>query len=517
MHRHALAWIGFTLSRRQRTSTEALGGFHGNLPASFRNDGNWTVGGLANWDDPSGYGHPGFQAYAFDLIHPLGGNVRAGRGGRVAFVQNVKGNTNDDPAVPPGGTAMWIRHADNSVALYAHMQVDSTKFAKDDAVLQGAVIGVSGNTGNAGGPHLHFEVRSFWNNEDDRGPTLPIQFEDENHLSWRPKYGDTLASNNTVQRQDEWRWCQKCQGLFFGGTPGLGTAGGKCPAGGAHAAIQSGNYILVVDSAAPGQPDWRWCNRCQGLWFAGHPVSKCPAGGSHSQTGSGNYTIVDLAVANPPSAPGQADWRWCNKCQGLFFGGNAASACPAGGQRRWRAQQNGQRKLQSARPRGRGQSGKRAGPAGLAVVQQMSRYVLRRKPRISMSCRRTAQQDGKRKLQRTGMSLPLPVTPVIKWRTAASTRSGQAACSSSRRRPATTSSIPARRLCTGKETLRAVAFFRGRHVQAAVLQHHAAARRAPSRHPPTEPPSRRPAPPRRPPPRVAASLQRSRSNAWTDW
>ena len=38
-------------------------------------------------------------------------------------------------------------------------------------------------------------------------------------------------------------------------------------------------------------------------------------------------------TANPWATPGrQTDWRWCNRCQGLFYGGNTAqSRCPAGG------------------------------------------------------------------------------------------------------------------------------------------------------------------------------------------
>jgi hypothetical protein len=79
-------------------------------------------------------------------------------------------------------------------------------------------------------------------------------------------------------------------------------------------------------AAAPGQADWRWCSKCQGMFFAGNPGSHCPAGGAHSKTGSGNYSLLHSI---PP--PDQSNWRWCKKCQGLFFGGNPGSTCPAGG------------------------------------------------------------------------------------------------------------------------------------------------------------------------------------------
>jgi hypothetical protein len=126
----------------------------------------------------------------------------------------------------------------------------------------------------------------------------------------------------SANEQSDWRWCHKCQGMFFGGNPGS-----VCPAGGAHDSTGSGNYSLVQNtSAAHGQANWRWCNKCQGLFFAGNPGSRCPAGGAHVQVGSGNYCLVQ----NIPLVL-QDRWRWCRTCQGLFFGGNPGSDCPAGG------------------------------------------------------------------------------------------------------------------------------------------------------------------------------------------
>ena len=131
-----------------------------------------------------------------------------------------------------------------------------------------------------------------------------------------------IVGDNTVG-QDNWRWCNKCQGLFFGGNPGS-----KCPAGGAHSKTGSGNYDIVHNwAAAPGQGNWRWCHKCQGMFFAGNPGSHCPAGGAHDQTGSGNYKLI----FNAWGSSGQYNWRWCHKCQGLYFAGNPGSHCPAGG------------------------------------------------------------------------------------------------------------------------------------------------------------------------------------------
>ena len=134
--------------------------------------------------------------------------------------------------------------------------------------------------------------------------------------------------------QGNWRWCNKCQGLFFGD----GQAGSRCPAGGTHASPTesgSGNYSLPhnVPPSPYLQQDWRWCNKCQGLFVGGGQAdSRCPAGGTHAsqaESRSGNYSLPHNV---PPSSDRQCDWRWCNKCQGLFFGGGqAGSRCPSGG------------------------------------------------------------------------------------------------------------------------------------------------------------------------------------------
>src|SRR6266542_562763 len=81
------------------------------------------------------------------------------------------------------------------------------------------------------------------------------------------------------------------------------------------------------------QWDWRWCSKCQGMYFAGNPppAGKCPAGASHAQIGSGNYGPVHQS----PAAPGQANWRGCSKCEGMYFAGNGTlGICPTSGSTR---------------------------------------------------------------------------------------------------------------------------------------------------------------------------------------
>jgi hypothetical protein len=61
--------------------------------------------------------------------------------------------------------AVYVRHADNSVAWYGHMKKSSTTTkAVGQSVAQGEYLGVVGSSGCSTGPHLHFEVYDASNN-----------------------------------------------------------------------------------------------------------------------------------------------------------------------------------------------------------------------------------------------------------------------------------------------------------------------------------------------------------------
>jgi len=140
-----------------------------------------------------------------------------------------------------------------------------------------------------------------------------------------------VATSSTLQ--SDWRWCSTCQSLFFGG----GVSNSLCAGGGTHtSAAHSGSadYTLTYGGASDPQrqTDWRWCSRCQSLFFGGSlAASRCAGGGTHvapTQSGSGDYQLAHSVAAD---ADHQDNWRWCSKCQNLFFGGIAASTCAAGG------------------------------------------------------------------------------------------------------------------------------------------------------------------------------------------
>jgi peptidoglycan LD-endopeptidase LytH len=79
-----------------------------------------------------------------DLISPMGTPLVAVVSGTVLFKQTTL-----------GGNSVWLTGSDGNKYFYAHL---SRFEGSSRAVSAGEVIGYVGATGNAGGPHLHFEI-----------------------------------------------------------------------------------------------------------------------------------------------------------------------------------------------------------------------------------------------------------------------------------------------------------------------------------------------------------------------
>lgn len=77
------------------------------------------------------------------------------------------------------GYCVIIQHPDGKATLYAHLTGPTVRI--NQKVQQGDVIGVSGSTGYATGPHLHFEARAQWNSYRSHFDpmTLPLMTVDD--------------------------------------------------------------------------------------------------------------------------------------------------------------------------------------------------------------------------------------------------------------------------------------------------------------------------------------------------
>ncbi|HEV2226407.1 MAG TPA: M23 family metallopeptidase [Nitrososphaerales archaeon] len=108
--------------------------------------------------------HKGEMANAVDIAVPVGTEVYASRSGRVKDVgEDADGNKYVD-----------IDHLDCEITDYSHLSKALVR--KGQEVVEGQVIGLSGDTGDLGGlpPHLHFEVDAL---DQTEGKPQSLKFE----------------------------------------------------------------------------------------------------------------------------------------------------------------------------------------------------------------------------------------------------------------------------------------------------------------------------------------------------
>ena len=96
-----------------------------------------------------GFGPRGNRFHAgIDIIAPTGTPVLATRAGRVVSAGRARGGW---------GKLVVVSHSDGVQSLYAHLSKVDVR--RGQSVPAGARLGLVGSTGDATGPHLHFEVR----------------------------------------------------------------------------------------------------------------------------------------------------------------------------------------------------------------------------------------------------------------------------------------------------------------------------------------------------------------------
>lgn len=92
---------------------------------------------------------------AIDIAASSGSPVYAAEDGTVSYVQIWDGSY-DTTGIMSYGHMVEVRHADGNTTLYAHLSEINVQ--QGEKVVRGQRIGRVGSTGNATGPHLHFEV-----------------------------------------------------------------------------------------------------------------------------------------------------------------------------------------------------------------------------------------------------------------------------------------------------------------------------------------------------------------------
>jgi len=127
-------------------------------PASCPLSLAWPVEGSVG----DAFGPRGNRFHAgLDIAAPRGASVGAAATGRVTWAAPLAGGW---------GNLVVVAHADGVRTMYAHLSTISVKVGQ--RVETGSRLGTVGATGDATGPHLHFEVRLRGAAVDPR-PALP--------------------------------------------------------------------------------------------------------------------------------------------------------------------------------------------------------------------------------------------------------------------------------------------------------------------------------------------------------
>lgn len=116
---------------------------------------------------------------AYDFRMPRGAAITAARSGVVVEIVN---DYRDDDNAAGHNNRVLIRHRDNTVAWYAHLQKGSVLVGVGDRVGAAQPIGSCGTSGRSGNiPHLHFEVFQ----------SIPYRYSDAIPINFRNVSGET--------------------------------------------------------------------------------------------------------------------------------------------------------------------------------------------------------------------------------------------------------------------------------------------------------------------------------------
>lgn len=124
-----------------------------------------------------------------------------------------------------------------------------------------------------------------------------------------------------------WRCCDTCNGFYIDGS------GNACVGGNTSHANTNGGRGGVTEGSVPGwQANWRTCKKCGSLFYYGSPTNGvCFKGGAHDYENTTGFSL-EMHSGKPSSVGYHNMWRWCQKCESLFYGGDTKmGGCPKGG------------------------------------------------------------------------------------------------------------------------------------------------------------------------------------------
>jgi hypothetical protein len=120
------------------------------------------------------FSHRGDDEYALDFSHPEGTPVLAAREGTVVHAEERYSRGAAEEFYRNRVNVLRIRHSDGTIGEYDHFRPDGIVVEEGQSVRRGELLGYSGHTGFATGPHLHFVVYAA--KDGHRRRSFPIRF-----------------------------------------------------------------------------------------------------------------------------------------------------------------------------------------------------------------------------------------------------------------------------------------------------------------------------------------------------
>ncbi|MCM8626455.1 M23 family metallopeptidase [Accumulibacter sp.] len=134
--------------------------------------------------------------HAIDFTVPVHTPIVAARDGTIIAAESSNLFGGQQRELLAKANYVRILHADGTIATYAHLSPGGVKVAPGEWVRSGTLIGASGATGYASGPHLHFVVQRLVAGEEGFAlVSLPVRFHvGDPAVVVEPTYGQVLSA-----------------------------------------------------------------------------------------------------------------------------------------------------------------------------------------------------------------------------------------------------------------------------------------------------------------------------------
>lgn len=134
------------------------------------------------------FSHFGENEYAVDFDMDTGTPVYSARGGIVVRVKEDSNVGGPNMSYSRYGNVIMIAHDDGTFGNYVHLRHRGSEVEMGERVEAGQLIGYSGATGVASGPHLHFDVRLP--RETGKMESIPFHFRGPDGEALDPQEGN---------------------------------------------------------------------------------------------------------------------------------------------------------------------------------------------------------------------------------------------------------------------------------------------------------------------------------------